>query len=80
METLQKQIADQLNNRKSPYLSISIDYVLQDGTIQMGGDFFNPQSIFKYIQIDKKYYEEKGNRIVSVKLNFHDETTLVGSY
>jgi len=80
METLQKQIADQLNNRKSSYLYISIDYVLQDGTIQMGGDFFKPQSLFKYIQIDKKYYEEKGNRIVSVRLNFHDETTLVDSY
>jgi hypothetical protein len=76
MKTLQQQIAEQLNNRKAPFLYVNMDYVLQDGTLQAGRDFLEAQKLFKYLQEDQKYYEEKGNKIISVRLEFYDEKNL----
>jgi len=78
MNTLQQQIAEQLNNRKAHFLYVNMDYVLRDGTIQAGRNFLNAeaQKLFKYLQEDQKYYEEKGNKIISVRLEFYDEKNL----
>jgi len=80
MKTLQEQIAEQLNERKTPFLYVNMDYVLQDGTLQTGRDFVNPGKLFKFVEEDQEYYVRRGNQIVRVLLNFMDERNLGSSY